>query len=94
MLVIFSVDNLTVEGEVPKLINNRKQRQKEVFDAQEPPDVDLKTIQNLKQRLKQDSKRLIYKYLSELFIASISFEIKTNMFYIQLLNLFLFFSEL
>ncbi|KAK9298466.1 hypothetical protein QLX08_008244 [Tetragonisca angustula] len=63
-----SVDNLTVEGEVPKLINNRKQRQKEVFDAQEPPDVDLKTIQNLKQRLKQDSKRLIYKYLSELFI--------------------------
>ncbi|XP_043515291.1 snRNA-activating protein complex subunit 3 [Frieseomelitta varia] len=63
-----SVDNLTVEGEVPKLINNRRTRQKEVFDAQEPPDVDLKTIQNLKQRLKPDSKRLVYKYLSELFI--------------------------
>ncbi|KAK1119137.1 hypothetical protein K0M31_013636 [Melipona bicolor] len=63
-----SVDNLTVEGEVPKLINNRKTRQKDVFDAQKPPDVDLKTIQNLKQRLKQDSKRLPYKYLSELFI--------------------------
>lgn len=52
-----------------------------MFDPQEPPDVDLKTIQNLKQRLKQDSKRLVYKYLSELFIASISFEIKTNMLY-------------
>ncbi|KOX77835.1 hypothetical protein WN51_05721, partial [Melipona quadrifasciata] len=72
------VDKLTVEGEVPKLINNRKTRQKDVFDAQKPPDVDLKTTQNLRQRLRQNSKRLPYKYLSELFIASISFEIKTN----------------
>ncbi|XP_003398260.2 snRNA-activating protein complex subunit 3 [Bombus terrestris] len=64
-----SVDNLTVEGEVPKLINNRKIRKKEVFDAQEPPeDVQLQTIQSLRQRLKQNFKKPTYKYLSELFI--------------------------
>ncbi|XP_003486019.1 snRNA-activating protein complex subunit 3 [Bombus impatiens] len=64
-----SVDNLTVEGEVPKLINNRKIRKKEVFDAQEPPkDVQLQTIQSLRQRLKQNFKKPTYKYLSELFV--------------------------
>lgn len=61
-----------MEGEVPKLINNRKIRKKEVFDAQEPPeDVQLQTIQSLRQRLKQNFKKPTYKYLSELFIVSI-----------------------
>lgn len=63
-----SVDNLTVDGETPKLINNRKMRKNATFDPQEPEDVDLKTIQNLKQRLKQETKRPNYKYQSELFI--------------------------
>ncbi|XP_060820158.1 snRNA-activating protein complex subunit 3 [Bombus pascuorum] len=64
-----SVDNLTVEGEVPKLINNRKIRKKEVFDAREPPeDIQLQTIQSLRQRLKQTFRKPTYKYLSELFV--------------------------
>ncbi|XP_076161989.1 proximal sequence element A Pbp49 isoform X2 [Ptiloglossa arizonensis] len=63
-----SVDNLTVEGEMPKIVNNRKMRKNETFDPQEPEDVDLRTIQNLKRRLKQGTKRLCYKYQSELFI--------------------------
>ncbi|XP_043786819.1 snRNA-activating protein complex subunit 3 [Apis laboriosa] len=63
-----SIDNLTVEGEAPKLANIRKMRKKDIFDAQEPEDVDLQTIQKLRQRLKQQTKRLQYKYQSELFI--------------------------
>ncbi|CAL7943083.1 unnamed protein product [Xylocopa violacea] len=63
-----SVDNLTMEGELPKMANNRKMRKKGTFDPREPEDIDLKTIQNLRQRLKQDEKRLPYKYQSELFI--------------------------
>lgn len=60
-----------MEGEVPKLINNRKIRKKDVFDAQEPPDVQLQTIQSLRQRLKQKFKKPTYKYQSELFVVSI-----------------------
>ncbi|XP_076247649.1 proximal sequence element A Pbp49 [Calliopsis andreniformis] len=63
-----SADNLTVEGELPKLVNSRKMRKKETFDPQEPQDVNLQTIQNLKRRLKQENKKLCYKYQSELFI--------------------------
>lgn len=63
-----SADNLTVEGECPKLVNNRRMRRKDVFDPQQPPDVDLQTIKILKQRLKEGPKRLCYKYQSELFI--------------------------
>ncbi|OAD60582.1 hypothetical protein WN48_05099, partial [Eufriesea mexicana] len=63
------IDNLTVKGEAPKLANNRKMRKKEVFDAQKPEDIDLQTIQKLKQRLEvKDAKRPYYKYRSELFI--------------------------
>lgn len=60
-----------MEGEAPKLANIRKMRKKDIFDAQEPKDVDLQTIQKLRQRLKQQTKRLQYKYQSELFIVSI-----------------------
>ncbi|XP_015428875.1 PREDICTED: snRNA-activating protein complex subunit 3 [Dufourea novaeangliae] len=63
-----SVDNLTVEGEMPQIIDTRKMRKKGTFDPQEPLDVDLQTIQNLKRRLKQEVKRPLYKYQSELFI--------------------------
>ncbi|KZC07386.1 hypothetical protein WN55_09805, partial [Dufourea novaeangliae] len=62
------VDNLTVEGEMPQIIDTRKMRKKGTFDPQEPLDVDLQTIQNLKRRLKQEVKRPLYKYQSELFI--------------------------
>ena len=60
-----------MEGEAPKSANIRKMRKKDIFDAQEPEDVDLQTIQKLRQRLKQQTKRLQYKYQSELFIVSI-----------------------
>ncbi|CAK9802379.1 snRNA-activating protein complex subunit 3 [Anthophora quadrimaculata] len=63
-----SVDNLTVEGEAPKIPNNRRMRKNDTFDPKEPEDVDLQTIKNLKQRLKHEAKRLSYKYQSELFI--------------------------
>ena len=63
-----SVDNLTVEGEVPKMMNRRKMRKKETFDPREPEDVDLQTIQNLRRRWKHETKRPCYKYQSELFI--------------------------
>lgn len=63
-----SVDNLTVEGECPKITNNRRMRRKDVFDPQQPPDADLQTIKMLKQRLKGGPKKLNYKYQSELFI--------------------------
>ncbi|KOC70588.1 hypothetical protein WH47_03604 [Habropoda laboriosa] len=66
--MIFSIDSLTVEGEAPKIPNNRKMRKKDTFDPQEPEDVDLQTVKNLKQRLKQETKRPSYKYQSELFI--------------------------
>ncbi|XP_076381035.1 proximal sequence element A Pbp49 isoform X2 [Megalopta genalis] len=63
-----SIDNLTVEGEMPKFNDNRKLRKKETFDPQEPPDINLQTIQNLKKRLKQGNKQSFYKYQSEIFI--------------------------
>lgn len=56
---------------MPKIVNNRKMRKNETFDPQEPEDVDLRTIQNLKRRLKQGTKRLCYKYQSELFIVNV-----------------------
>ncbi|XP_078039360.1 proximal sequence element A Pbp49 [Augochlora pura] len=63
-----STDNLTIEGEVPKFKDNRKLRKKEIFGPQEPPDVDLQTIQNLKERLKDRKKQPGCKYQSEIFI--------------------------
>lgn len=63
-----SIDNLTVEGEMPKISNNRKMRKKQIFEPQEPPNVNLQTLQNLRRRLKQENKRFSYKYQSELFI--------------------------
>ncbi|XP_043255382.1 snRNA-activating protein complex subunit 3 [Colletes gigas] len=64
-----SIDNLTVEGEMPKIINTRRMRTQEAFDPQLPEDVDLQTIQNLRSRLKLGAKRISYKYQSELFIT-------------------------
>lgn len=64
-----SIDNLTVEGEMPKFKDCRKLRKKDTFGPTEPPDLDLQTIQNLKRRLKKDNKQQsFYKYQSELFI--------------------------
>ncbi|XP_034189939.1 proximal sequence element A Pbp49 [Osmia lignaria lignaria] len=63
-----SIDNLTVNGEFPKLLNTRKMRKKETFDPQEPVDVPLKTIQHLRKRFNRDTRQISYKYQSELFI--------------------------
>lgn len=64
-----------MKGEAPKLVNNRKMRKKEVFDAQKPEDIDLQTIQKLRHRLElKDAKQPYYKYRSELFIVNIKIE--------------------
>lgn len=56
---------------MPKISNNRKMRKKQIFEPQEPPNVNLQTLQNLRRRLKQENKRFSYKYQSELFIVHV-----------------------
>lgn len=72
-----SVDQLTVEGECEKIVNSRKMRTKKVFDPKEPEDVDLQTLQNLRKRLSQKSKRITYRYKSEYLISETKME-ETN----------------
>lgn len=58
---------------MPKLIDSSKFRKKNTFGPEEPPDVNLKTIENLKRRLKQETKHPCCKYQSELFIVNVYF---------------------
>ncbi|XP_015604974.1 snRNA-activating protein complex subunit 3 isoform X2 [Cephus cinctus] len=66
-----SVDNLTVPGEVPKCMDPRTMRRKEIYETEDiPDDVGLQTLVELKKRLNSKQSNTInsIKYRSETYV--------------------------